>query len=78
MSQAASKSKLDILTSPAFKDRIIGKAKVIGIYNYMIGEPKRCCFSLAVAVAVEEKKRGDEVKAILALEKAMQEMLNFI
>ena len=78
MSQAASKNKLDILTSPAFKDRIVGKAKGIGIYNYMIGEPKKCCFSLAVAVAVEEKKRGDEIKAILALERATQEMLNFI
>ena len=78
MSQAASMKKLDILTSPAFKDRIVGKAKGIGIYNYMIGEPKKCCFSLAVAVAVEEKKRGNEVKAILALEKAMQEMLNYI
>ena len=51
-------------------------AGVFGIYNYMIGEPKNCCFSLAVAVAVEEKKRSDEVKAILALQKAMQEMLN--
>ena len=78
MSQAASMKKLDILTAPAFKDRVVSKAKGIGIYNYMIGEPKKCCFTMAVAAAVEEKKRGEEVKAILRLDKAVQEMLNFI
>ena len=62
--------KLDSLNWLFFKEKAMLETKVFGTWFFMIGQKHKCCFSLALIAAEGNPK--EKVKALLAMQKAIQ------
>ena len=68
--------KLDSLNWLFFKEKAMLETKVFGTWFFMIGQKHKCCFSLALIAAEGNPK--EKVKALLAMQKAIQTSVLFL